>query len=170
MNKIHPLVEFGIVLLLIAAAITFAWNVDFSFRGKDTSEKKDSAPKNAVASNSPEYQNWKQGKDLFKSNCAACHNPKADGTGPVLTGVTARWNAAGEYAGKSGKQWLYSWIRNWNDPINAGYKYAIEMANSRPAQMNMFPLLKDEEIDLLLYYLENPDGPQDTVVKTQKNK
>lgn len=157
MKNIHPLVEFSLVLLLIAAAIVFAWNVDFSFIGSGTSANKEK-PAVAAANNSPEYVTWKEGKDLFKSNCAACHNPKADGTGPALVGVTERWNKAGEYKGKSGKQWLNSWIRNFNEPVNAGYKYAIDMANTRPTQMNMFPNLKDEQIELLLNYVEHPDG------------
>lgn len=158
MKKVHPLVEFSIVLLLIAAAVVFAWNVDFSFGGGSKTDRKQE-PTAPTADTSPEYMKWKEGKDIFKSNCAACHNPKADGTGPSLYGTTQRWNAAGEHKGKEGKEWLYSWIRNWNEPVNAGYRYAVEMANSRPAQMNTFPFLKDEQIELILFYAENPEGP-----------
>ncbi len=100
---------------------------------------------------------WTEGKSLFKSNCAACHNPKADGTGPALQGVTARWEGAGDFKGKTGKQWLYTWIHNWNDAVGGGYKYAVEMANSRPAAMNVFATLKDQDIDNILLYVENPD-------------
>ncbi|MCS6933813.1 MAG: c-type cytochrome [Chitinophagales bacterium] len=112
---------------------------------------------------------WNEGKALFKSNCAACHNPKVDGTGPALMGVTARWEAAGEFKGKTGKQWLYVWIKNWNDPVNAGYKYAMDMANSRPSAMNVFATLKDEDIDKMLLYVENPDfgaAPDVTKIST----
>ncbi len=101
---------------------------------------------------------WTQGKSLFKSNCAACHNPKVDGTGPALMGVTAQWENAGSYKGKTGKQWLYIWIHNWNDAVNDGYKFAIDMANSRPAAMNVFATLKDADIDDILLYTENPDA------------
>lgn len=101
---------------------------------------------------------WNEGKALFKGNCAACHNPKADGTGPALAGVTARWEAAGDFKGKTGKQWLYEWIKNWNDPVNAGYKYAVDMANSRPSAMNSFVTLKDADIDNILLYIENSDA------------
>lgn len=100
---------------------------------------------------------WADGKSLFKSNCAACHNPKADGTGPALQGVTARWEAAGDFKGKSGKQWLHTWVKNWNDAVGGGYKYAVDMAGSRPAAMNVFATLKDEDIDKILLYVENPD-------------
>lgn len=100
---------------------------------------------------------WTEGKSLFKSNCAACHNPKADGTGPALQGVTARWEGAGDFKGKTGKQWLYTWIHNWNEAVGGGYKYAIDMAGSRPAAMNTFPSLKDADIDNILLYVENAD-------------
>ncbi len=100
---------------------------------------------------------WEEGKSLFKSNCAACHNPKADGTGPALAGVTARWEAAGDFKGKSGKEWLHIWIRNWHEAVDAGDKYAIDMANSRPAEMNLFTSLKPEDIDKILLYSENAD-------------
>ncbi len=100
---------------------------------------------------------WEEGKSLFKSNCAACHNPKADGTGPALAGVTARWEASGEFKGKSGTQWLRVWIKNWNNAVASGNKYAVEMANSRPAAMNVFVTLKDEDVDKILLYVENAD-------------
>lgn len=101
---------------------------------------------------------WNEGKALFKGNCAACHNPKADGTGPALMGVTARWEAAGEFKGKTGKQWLYTWIKNYNDAVGSGYKYANDMLGSRPANMNLFATLKDADIDKMLLYVENPDA------------
>lgn len=111
---------------------------------------------------------WNEGKSLFNSNCGSCHNPKADGTGPALGGVTARWEAAGEMGGKSGKQWLYSWIKNWNDPVKAGYKYAVDMSNSRPSQMNLFTTLKDEQIDVILYFVENYDNNPNKAAEVPK--
>lgn len=101
---------------------------------------------------------WNEGKTLFKGNCAACHNPKVDGTGPALMGVTARWEAAGDYKGKTGKEWLYVWIKNYDDAVKGGYKYAVDMLNSRPANMNVFASLKDADIDKILLYVENPDA------------
>ncbi|HLP51215.1 MAG TPA: c-type cytochrome [Chitinophagales bacterium] len=101
---------------------------------------------------------WTEGKSLFKSNCASCHNPKADGTGPALQGVTARWEAAGDFKGKTGKQWLSIWIHNWKDATGAGYKYAVDMANSRPSEMNIFNTLNPQQIDDIILYVENPDA------------
>jgi mono/diheme cytochrome c family protein len=96
-------------------------------------------------------------KNLFKSNCAACHNPKADGTGPVLIGTIARWEKAGDFKEKTGKQWLYAWIRNWNEPVEAGYPYAKEMSAMRASVMNTFTQLSDADIEALLLYTEQPD-------------
>lgn len=118
---------------------------------------------------------WAEGKSLFKSNCASCHNPKADGTGPALQGVTARWEGGGDFKGKTSKQWLHTWIHNWNEAVAAGYPYATAMASSRPAAMNVFTNLNDQNIDDILLYVENPDagGPikvaTDVVVKKEES-
>ena len=142
---------------MIGGAIIFALNIDFSSKdavfhvsksGTDTTSTKPS----------PERDKWLAGKDLFKANCASCHNPKSDGVGPALMGVTARWQAAGSYQGKTGEQWMRVWIKNWRDVVNAGYKYGIDMHNSRPAEMNIFGgYLTDEKIDNILFYVESPD-------------
>lgn len=155
----NPLVEFSVIILLLVAVVLFVWNVDFSFGGKAKTEKKGKEKEHTPDKNNPAYNAWSEGKDLFKTNCAACHNPKADGTGPALKGSTERWAAAGEYQGKTGEQWQRIWIKNWNDPVNAGYKYAVDMANSRPSQMNVFTNLTDEKIDLIMKYVNTPEGP-----------
>jgi len=98
-----------------------------------------------------------EGKKLFKSNCASCHNALTAGTGPALKGVTARWEAAGAYQGKSGKEWLHAWIKNYNTPVGAKYAYAVEMSNYSPSAMNLFPALKDEDIDKILLYVDNSE-------------
>lgn len=102
-----------------------------------------------------------EGKALFKANCASCHNPLQNATGPALKGVTARWEAAGDHQGKTGKQWLNEWIRNWNTPVKAGYPYAVTMSNWAPSQMNLFPALKDEDIDKILLYVDNSEVKAD---------
>ncbi len=101
---------------------------------------------------------WNEGKSLFKSNCASCHNPKVAQTGPALMGVTKRWEDGGDFGGKTGKQWLYTWIKNWNVAVAGKYPYAVNIQNYAPSQMNLFPALKDEDIDKILLYVENPDA------------
>jgi len=110
-----------------------------------------------VANAEVDKAKWAEGKSLFKSNCAACHNPTADGTGPALKGVTGRWDAAGDFKGKTGNQWLHVWITNWHNAVDGGYKYAIDMRHSRPVEMNTFVSLKDADIDNILLYVENSE-------------
>lgn len=98
--------------------------------------------------------NYNEGRELFKMNCASCHNPASDGTGPVLKGAVARWEGAGEYKGKTGKQWLYAWVKNYSEPVKEGYPYAVGMVNSRISNMNVFPTLTDQQIDKILLYVE----------------
>ena len=154
-------IEFSVVVGMIILAIVFAWNVNFSTGGDSkANEKVFVVKKDAVNKSSSEDKRWKEGKELFKINCASCHNAKFDGTGPALKGATARWRAAGGYQNKKGEEWMRVWIRNYNDVIKAGYKYGVDMANSRPAQMNVFPSITDEQIDNIMLYVENSDRVQ----------
>lgn len=101
---------------------------------------------------------WAEGKSLFKGNCASCHNPKVAQTGPALMGVSKRWDDAGDYKGKSGKQWLYNWIKNNNDVLTAAYPYAVALKGTWKSNMSLFTNLKDEDVDKILLYVENPDA------------
>ena len=101
---------------------------------------------------------WREGRTLFKNYCASCHSPTIAQTGPALMGVTVRWEGAGDFAGKTGKQWLYAWIRNWKDPVDAKYTYAVNIQNYSPSQMNVFPSLSDKDIAAILDYVENPQA------------
>lgn len=100
---------------------------------------------------------WKEGKELFKSNCASCHNPKVNQTGPALMGVEKRWDVAGDFKNKPAAQWLKAWIRNNNDVLKAGYPYAVGLKQKWQSEMNIFPQLKDEDIDKILLFVQNPD-------------
>lgn len=100
------------------------------------------------------------GKALFKAQCASCHNPLKDGTGPKLKGVTAIWEGYGDYQGKSGKEWLTVWIINWNEAVDAGYPRAVEMKDWSPTQMNVFTgKLSESDVDDILAYVENYELP-----------
>jgi predicted CXXCH cytochrome family protein len=95
------------------------------------------------------------GKQLFNSNCAACHRVNQKLVGPALVGVTQ----------KRTKEWLQKWIRNSSDLINSGdaqAKAIFEEFNKVP--MTPFPLLTDAEIDNILAYVEAP--PPAPVVDT----
>ncbi|HRW76688.1 MAG TPA: cytochrome c, partial [Saprospiraceae bacterium] len=64
------------------------------------------------------------GKQLFKANCAQCHNRnmKDNLTGPALGGVQERW------AGR--EELLYGWIRNSQSVIASGDPYAVDLYNT----------------------------------------
>ncbi len=97
------------------------------------------------------------GKALFQSNCAACHNPLKDATGPALQGVDARVPSA---------EWLHNWVHNSGKVIASGDKYANDLFNKwGKTQMTAFPQLSNEEIDAIVTYVnsvkkEGPKGPQ----------
>ena len=151
-------VEFSLVLLLIAATIVFILNFDFTSAPKATTTTIIADKSTTPEKPNPEKEKWLAGKELFRASCASCHNPKSDGVGPALVGVTARWNAAGSFKGKTGQQWMHLWIKNWHDVVNAGYKYGIDLKNSRPAEMNVFGgYLTDEKIDNIIFYVDSPD-------------
>jgi len=48
-------------------------------------------------------------------------------------------------------------VHNWHDAVNAGYKYAVDMKNSRTSEMNIFPNLKFGEIDEIMFYIDSAD-------------
>ncbi|OSZ82302.1 cytochrome C [Chitinophagaceae bacterium IBVUCB1] len=92
------------------------------------------------------------GKALFQSNCASCHNPLKDATGPALKGVDARVPS---------KQWLYDWIKNSASVISSGDKYANDLyAKWNKTAMTAFPNLSNEEIDAIITYVNSVEPPK----------
>lgn len=93
------------------------------------------------------------GKALFQANCASCHNPLKDATGPALQGVDQRVPSA---------EWLHKWVKNSASVIASGDKYANDIyAKWNKTAMTAFPNLKDEEIDAIVTYVNSvkPAGP-----------
>lgn len=87
------------------------------------------------------------GKALFQSNCASCHNPLKDATGPALKGVDGRVPS---------KEWLYNWVHNSSAVVASGDKYANDLFNKwQKAQMTAFPQLSTEEIDAIVTYVNS---------------
>lgn len=94
-------------------------------------------------------QSAEAGEKLFKTNCAVCHRMDDKMlTGPGLAGVMERVPS---------RDWLKSWIKNNVALIQAGDDYAVKVfeANNQKA-MNVFEHLKDEEIESIVMYIENP--------------
>ncbi|WP_299106489.1 cytochrome c3 family protein [uncultured Tenacibaculum sp.] len=85
----------------------------------------------------------KEGKKLFKTNCAACHKLNKKSTGPALGKVEERRE----------NDWLKAWIKD-NAALRAsGNKDAIAIFEEyNGASMTAFPTLSDKNIDDILYY------------------
>ena len=91
------------------------------------------------------------GKALFQTNCASCHNPVKVITGPALKGVTERI---------PDKTLLHAWIHNNAKVLASGNKYFNDLFNQyNKTAMNTFPGLSDAEIDAILKYVENYQAP-----------
>jgi len=91
------------------------------------------------------------GKAIFQANCAACHNPLKDATGPALQGVSARVPS---------KDWLYKWIKNPATVIASGDKYANDIyLKWNKTAMTAFPSLTTEEVDSVIKYVEEFKAP-----------
>ena len=56
------------------------------------------------------------GKALFMSNCASCHNPLKDATGPALKNMDKSF---------PNKEWGYKWVHNSQALVGAGDKDAV---------------------------------------------
>lgn len=92
-----------------------------------------------------------EGKNLFTTNCAACHakNMRDNLTGPALGGLEERWAA---YPRTD----LYKWIRGSQAMIAAGHPRAVELWNQwKPTVMQNFNQLTDEQMESLVLYIND---------------
>jgi cytochrome c551/c552 len=87
------------------------------------------------------------GKALFQTNCASCHNVFNKGTGPALGGVLDK-----EYYGGSMDK-IYEWVANPGKLIAADPYYAALKAEYGSV-MTAFPALKKEEIDAIFNHID----------------
>jgi cytochrome c551/c552 len=93
---------------------------------------------------------YAQGEKIFRGNCASCHKPDRDMTGPAVAGSRARWEGRGD---------IYAWIRNSQAVIRSGNPYAVELFNQWNRSVMTPQALTDEEIDAVLYYADNYQPP-----------
>jgi len=84
-----------------------------------------------------------KGKEIFNTNCAACHKLDAKATGPALRGVGAKYE----------KAWIYKWVHNSSDLIKSGDAQAVKVfeANNK-IPMTAFPQLSEADIDNIIAY------------------
>ncbi|MEX2350729.1 MAG: c-type cytochrome [Flavobacteriaceae bacterium] len=90
------------------------------------------------------------GKQLFNTNCAACHQLDRKGVGPALRNVAEKYE----------KEWLYSWIKNSQAMIAAGDPQAVAIFEEyNRSVMQAFPQLTDTDIDNILAYTSQEKTP-----------
>ena len=86
------------------------------------------------------------GAALFKANCASCHKPDADFTGPALKGWSSR---------VPDPEWVYKWIASPAAMISTDAHAKELFAKWKPTVMTAFPQLKKDEIDAILKYVDD---------------
>ena len=97
----------------------------------------------AVEASAPTGADPVKGKELFNSNCAACHKLDAKSTGPALRGVADKYET----------DWLYKWIKNSGELIKSGDAQAVKVfEENNKVAMTAFPQLSNADIDNILAY------------------
>lgn len=91
-------------------------------------------------------QDVAEGEQIFKNNCAACHNTSAEPlVGPGLQGVGQRRPL----------DWIVKWVHNPQAVIASGDKYANDLYNKfGKAQMTAYPGYSEAQIKSVLAYIE----------------
>lgn len=96
------------------------------------------------------------GQALFLKNCASCHSPNRDMTGPALSHSITK------------EQWkdrkkLYAWVRN---PAAFMKKddYTRKLKDQYGSMMTAFPNLTNDEIDSIVEYLKVAKLPADIAI------
>ena len=74
------------------------------------------------------------GEALFKANCASCHKPDKDFTGPALKGARDR---------EPNPEWAYKWVNNVNTMVETD-SYAKALMTKMGSKMTQFNLKKEE--------------------------
>lgn len=104
------------------------------------------------------------GKKLFGANCASCHFPHKDMTGPALKGARERWIE------NSSEENFYKWVKNSQSLVKSGEPYANELFGTWKQSIMTDQAVSDEQIDHIFAYVESytepvkDDGP--TVTST----
>lgn len=89
---------------------------------------------------------YDNGEKLFKANCASCHKPDKDMTGPKLQGARADWEGKGD---------IYEWVKNSQAYIKSGNPHAKELFEDHNKIVMPPQAVSNEDIDAILYYADN---------------
>ena len=85
------------------------------------------------------------GQAIFKANCASCHKPDVDYTGPALKGARDR---------EPNKEWAYKWV-NHVDEMYTTDPYAKQLFAKYNVKMTQFADLKKEDIKAVLDWADS---------------
>ena len=89
-------------------------------------------------------QDYDNGKQLFRNNCASCHNMEKKVVGPALKNVVKN----------QGEDWTKSWIKNNQALRDAGDKHANEIFKEYNGMaMPAYEHLGEDAIDDITFYL-----------------
>jgi len=107
------------------------------------------------------------GKALFNSKCAICHQLDKDGTGPMLRGIVDK----DPYNGDNTK--IYNWLRNVGTLLKTDQHY-IDLKKKFGSEMLPFPesSITNAEIDAIIKYTSAPiitTTPTDTNAGPKKD-
>jgi cytochrome c2 len=102
-----------------------------------------------------------QGEALFKANCANCHKPDKDYTGPALQGWKTR---------EPSPEWIYKWVANPTGMIATDAYSKTLFEKWKPTVMTAFPNLKKAEIDAIMEYVDTYKPPVETAAVGGKAK
>ncbi|SCY75184.1 c-type cytochrome [Flavobacterium caeni] len=137
------------VLFLSLALLTFS----FTSMAQDAAPAATAAPAADAAAAPAGGGDPVKGKELFNTNCAACHKLDGKSTGPALRNV----------ADKHDKAWLVKWIHNSSEMIKAGDPVAVKLFNdNNKSVMTAFPQLSEGDIDNILAYTSQPAPAKST--------
>jgi mono/diheme cytochrome c family protein len=93
---------------------------------------------------------YSAGEKVFKGNCASCHKPDKDMTGPALKGAKARWEGKGN---------IHEWVKNSQAVVKSGNAYANELFNKWNKSVMTPNAVSDADIDAVLYFVDNYTPP-----------
>lgn len=88
------------------------------------------------------------GEALFKGNCASCHFPDKDMTGPSLQGARERWIE------NSSEENFYKWVKNSKSVIDAGDPYANKLYKDWNGTAMTANNVSDQGIDDIFAYIK----------------
>lgn len=92
------------------------------------------------------------GKAIFVSKCASCHNPFKDGTGPALRGLEERHKWADHNE-------LKKWINNPSAYLATGEPYTNGLKAKYGSLMTSFPEITLQDVDAIVGYINGLPDP-----------